>query len=62
MLALAASEAEPDDYPEPVFPQEPEPDYTPYEGPAPDEFLPEERLTPFIPLADNETVTAAKAA
>lgn len=45
-----------------MFPQEPEPDYIPYEGPAPDEFLPEERLTPFIPLADNETVTAAKAA
>ena len=62
VLALAASEAEPADYPEPMFPQEPEPDYIPYEGPAPDEFLPEERLTPFIPLADNETVTAAKAA
>ena len=44
VLALAASEAEPADYPEPVFPQESEPDYTPYEGPAPDEFLPEERL------------------
>lgn len=62
VLALAASEAEPADYPEPMFPQEPEPDYIPYEGPAPDEFLPKERLTPFIPLADNETVTAAKAA
>ena len=62
VLAVAVSEAEPADYPEPMFPQEPEPDYIPYEGPAPDEFLPEERLTPFIPLADNETVTAAKAA
>ena len=62
VLALAASEAEPVDYPEPMFPQEPEPDYIPYEGPAPDEFLPEETQIYLMPLAGSETVTAAKAA
>lgn len=45
VLAVAVSAAEPTDYPEPMFPQEPEPDYIPYESPAPDEFLPEEIAT-----------------
>lgn len=62
VLAAELPETEPADYPEPVFPQEPEPDYTPSEGPAPDEFLPEETQTYLMPLADRETVTAAKAA
>ena len=62
LLAVAVSEAEPADYPEPMFPQEPEPDYIPYEGPAPDEFLPEETQIYLMPLAGSETVTAAKAA
>ena len=62
VLAVAVSEAEPADYPEPMFPQEPEPDYIPYEGPAPDEFLPEETQIYLMPLAGSETVTAAKAA
>ena len=61
VLATAIGEADPADYPEPVFPQEPQPDYTPYEGPEPDEFLPEETMFPFMPQA-GATVTAAQAA
>ena len=61
-VAAVIEASEPADYPDPVFPQEPEPDYIPSEGPAPDEFLPEETQTCLMPLADRETVTAAKAA
>lgn len=42
ILAQELPEAGPADYPEPVFPQEPQPEYAPYEGPDPDEFLPED--------------------
>lgn len=50
VLSAATEEADPADFPEPVFPQEPLPDYTPCEGPDPDEFLPEEGCeAPFIP-------------
>lgn len=62
VLAAELPETEPADYPDPVFPQEPEPDYTPSEVPSPDEFLPEETQTYLMPLSDRETVTAAKAA
>ena len=53
ILAAELPEAEPADYPEPAFPQEPEPDYTPYEGPEPDEFLPDAGFeAPLIPLGE----------
>lgn len=53
ILAAELPEAEPADYPEPAFPQEPRPDYAPCEGPDPDEFLPDADFeAPLIPLGE----------
>lgn len=53
VLAAEQPQAELADYPEPVFPQEPEPDYIPYEELAPDEFLPDADFeAPLIPLGE----------